>query len=64
MKIFEAIYNLSHTLKINVISEGIENKKQLDYIKAIGVEFGQGFYFSEPLLIKKFLGYLKSKKKI
>jgi diguanylate cyclase (GGDEF)-like protein/PAS domain S-box-containing protein len=64
MKIFEAIYNLSHTLKINVISEGIENKKQLDYVKAIGVEFGQGFYFSEPLLIKKFLGYLKSKKKI
>ena len=37
--------------KINamVIAEGIENKSDLKILQKMGLELGQGFYFSKPL---------------
>lgn len=39
---------LAHSLGLEVVAEGIENADQLTALQALGCEFGQGFYFSEP----------------
>ena len=49
IEIVEAIIKLAHNLDINVVAEGIETENQLQRIKALGCEFGQGYLFSKPL---------------
>lgn len=45
----EVIITLAHKLDLRVIAEGIETAKQLERLTAMGCEFGQGYYFSQPL---------------
>jgi EAL domain-containing protein (putative c-di-GMP-specific phosphodiesterase class I) len=45
----EVIVTLAHKLDLRVIAEGIETAKQLERLTAMGCEFGQGYYFSQPL---------------
>jgi predicted signal transduction protein with EAL and GGDEF domain len=40
---------LAHSLTVRVIAEGIETAEQLERLRALGCEYGQGFLFSEPL---------------
>jgi EAL domain-containing protein (putative c-di-GMP-specific phosphodiesterase class I) len=49
LKIVQAIVMLTHRLDVVVIAEGVETKEQLDQLKSLGCEFGQGFYISKPL---------------
>ncbi|MCM1983887.1 EAL domain-containing protein [Lyngbya confervoides] len=48
-EIVRAIVTLVRNLGIYAIAEGIEQQNQLDLLKDIGCEFGQGFWFSKPL---------------
>jgi diguanylate cyclase (GGDEF)-like protein/PAS domain S-box-containing protein len=45
----ELIVLLSQKLKFKVIAEGVESAKQLDQLRELGCELGQGFLFSSPL---------------
>lgn len=47
--IVSTIINLCKDLKLNVIAEGIENSLELDYLKVIQCDIGQGYYFSKPV---------------
>ncbi len=49
-----AIVALARSLRLNVTAEGIETKAQLDYLKSLGCDEAQGFYFSQPLALHKF----------
>lgn len=44
-----SIVSLAHELRRSVIIEGVENERDANWLREIGCEFGQGFYFSEPL---------------
>lgn len=53
-----AIVDLAHSLKLNVIAEGVETREQLDFLRAISCNEAQGYYFSQPLApdaLEKFL---------
>ncbi len=43
-----AIVALGRTLGLSIIAEGIEEQGQLERLKALGCEFGQGFLFARP----------------
>lgn len=43
-----AIIALAHTMKLNVIAEGIESNEHLSLLKQLGCEQGQGYLFSKP----------------
>jgi diguanylate cyclase (GGDEF)-like protein/PAS domain S-box-containing protein len=43
-----AIVALAHTLKLNVVAEGVENPEQLELLRAQGCDRAQGFYLAEP----------------
>ncbi len=44
-----AILNLSESLKLRVITEGIETAEQLQLIRQAGCTRAQGYYFSRPI---------------
>lgn len=48
-EIVRAIVMLAHNLGMNVIAEGIEQAAQLQQLRALGAEYGQGFFFAKPL---------------
>lgn len=43
------IIQMAATLGLHCVAEGIETKEQCDYLAARGVEYGQGWFFSEPV---------------
>jgi EAL domain-containing protein (putative c-di-GMP-specific phosphodiesterase class I) len=51
---------LIQTAHFRVIIEGIETAAQIEILKKAGVEWVQGFYFSEPLPAAEFLEYFSA----
>ncbi|WP_416671909.1 EAL domain-containing response regulator [Egbenema bharatensis] len=47
--IVQTIITLAHTLHMEVVAEGIETTEQLDRLKALNCELGQGYLFARPL---------------
>ncbi|HEY4943036.1 MAG TPA: GGDEF and EAL domain-containing protein [Rhizomicrobium sp.] len=47
--VLKSIISLAHDLKRSVVVEGVESAKDAEWLKQLGCEFAQGFYFSEPL---------------
>lgn len=46
-KILE-LMELARINNIEIIAEGIETKAELEYLKSIGITYGQGFYIQRP----------------
>ncbi len=59
IKISKAIINLAHSLDKLVIAEGIETEKQLDTLKNLDCDYGQGYLFSKPVPKEEFEKLLK-----
>ena len=49
LQIVRAIVTLAHSLNMNVTAEGIETVEKLAQLKALQCDYGQGYYFSQPL---------------
>lgn len=47
--IVKTIIALAHSLGLDVVAEGIETQEQLNRLRELGCEYGQGFFFSKPL---------------
>lgn len=47
--IVRTIVTLAHALGMDVIAEGVETAAQLAKLRAIGCEYGQGYFFAKPL---------------
>ncbi|MDC7240250.1 MAG: EAL domain-containing protein, partial [Spirochaetales bacterium] len=54
------IIHMAHNLDMKIVAEGVEEKKQLDFLKDAGCDTIQGYYFSRPLGKKDFLNYLEN----
>lgn len=48
-KIVNAVVKFAHTLGVTVVGEGVETIEQLNYLKEVGCDKVQGYYFSEPI---------------
>jgi len=47
--IVELIITLAHKMQFQAIAEGIETARQLQRLQELGCEYGQGYYFSQPM---------------
>ena len=47
--IISNIINMTHQLDITTLCEGVETSQQSDFLKSVGCDIQQGFYFSRPV---------------
>jgi len=47
--IVRAIVSLAHSLRLQVIAEGVETSEQLEFLRALGCDQYQGYYCSAPM---------------
>lgn len=53
-KVIRHIIALCRDLKIDVVTEGIETKEQIDLVTRCGCSIAQGFYYAPPLPLHEF----------
>ncbi|MBN2504451.1 MAG: EAL domain-containing protein [Bacilli bacterium] len=56
--IIATIVQLVHNLDMKVIAEGVEKRKQYEYLKQISTDVFQGYLFSKPLLFDDAVHYV------
>lgn len=49
MEIVKTIVKLAWNLGIEVVAEGVETKQQMKQLRKFGCDFGQGYFFSQPV---------------
>jgi predicted signal transduction protein with EAL and GGDEF domain len=57
--IVTAIMALSHSLRLDVVAEGVETARELAYLHALGCRTIQGFLFSRPLREEEVISLLE-----
>jgi PAS domain S-box-containing protein/diguanylate cyclase (GGDEF)-like protein len=64
VSVTRAIIRLAHSLKLEVLAEGVETEGQLSLLAADGCDSIQGFYFARPLPAAEFEALLKADKRL
>ena len=52
--ILESIIDMAHKLRIKSVMEGVETREEVEYLKEIGCDILQGYFFDKPLPISLF----------
>lgn len=55
----EMIITIAHKMGLRAIAAGIESARQLERLGELGCDFGQGYYFSQPLESKAALQFMR-----
>jgi diguanylate cyclase (GGDEF)-like protein/PAS domain S-box-containing protein len=58
--IVSAIIAISHSLGLKVVAEGVETAEQLAFLRSLGCDGAQGYYFSRPVGADEFARLLES----
>ena len=58
-RIVKAMIELGHNLGMQIVVEGIENKKMVEMIASYGCDYMQGYYFAKPLPVFEFQRLLR-----
>lgn len=58
--VMEASMRMIHDMELEIVSEGVETKEQMETIAALGIEYIQGYYFSKPLPGEEFLEFIRA----
>lgn len=57
-----AIIRMAKWLKLPIVAEGVETREQVDFLKTLGCEFVQGYYFSRPVPVEEYLFLIEHEK--
>ena len=61
--IVRAIVQMSHSLKLDAVAEGIEDAQALANLIDMGCDYGQGFHWSPALPPDEFLSFVQSRRR-
>ncbi len=61
MIVLTNIIKMAGELDIEVITEGVERKDQIDFLHEAGCDLVQGFYYDQPLTMEEFENRLRNK---
>ncbi len=57
-KVLTSIIRMAKWLHLPSIVEGVETVEQVDFLKCIGCEYAQGYYYAKPLRIEEYEEFL------
>ena len=57
--LLEALMSFAHKMNTRVIGEGIETREELEALRGLGVELGQGFLLAPPVPIEEIPRFVK-----
>lgn len=52
--IMTSVVHMASWLKMPVIVEGVETRQQVDFLKSIGCNYVQGYYYSRPIPVEEY----------
>lgn len=58
--IIESVVGMGKRLQLTMLCEGIETLHQLEYLRAIGCDLGQGYFIAKPMPLEDYSGYVTS----
>ena len=58
--LFKTVLLLSEEIKARVVAEGVETEEQLDFVREIGCDEYQGYYFSPAVSEERFITLLEA----
>lgn len=58
-KVLTSIVRMAKWLHLPSIVEGVETAEQVDFLKCIGCEYAQGFYFARPMPVADYEKYIE-----
>lgn len=64
MGILEAITSMARLIDLKLIAEGVETKKQVDFLMEMGCHYAQGYYFYPPMPVEVFETILADERNI
>ena len=56
--IIEYIIYIAKKLNLETVAEGVENKEQIEYLRELGCDLIQGYYYSKPIKLEEFEKWL------
>lgn len=59
--ILEAVIAMANNLHMDVVTEGVETREQVELLSHMGCEMFQGFYFSRPIPIEDFEAVVRAR---
>jgi diguanylate cyclase len=57
--IVSAVISMGKSLHMRVVAEGVETSEQLEFLQEHSCPFGQGYYFSPPVVAREFTQLLR-----
>ncbi len=61
-KILASVMNMAKAIGMHTLAEGVETKEQMTFLRNIGCEMLQGFYYSKPMDGDLYIKYLSESK--
>lgn len=58
--VMDAAMGMIQKLKLEIVSEGIEEKEQFAKLDELGIDYIQGYYFSKPRNAAEFISFIES----
>src|SRR5262249_53238557 len=58
--VLKAVLTIAHELGKDVIAVGVDNEEDLAYVRAVGCDFGQGFFYSELMTEREVVNLLNT----
>ena len=62
-KVLTSVIRMAKWLNLPSIVEGVETLEQVDFLKCIGCEFAQGYYFAKPMTVEEYEKYIQNEDK-
>ena len=58
--VLKAVLTIAHELGKDVIAVGVDNEEDLAYVRALGCDFGQGFYYADLMTEREVVNLLNA----
>lgn len=62
-KVLTSVVRMAKWLHLPSIVEGVETEEQVDFLKCIGCEYAQGFYYAKPMPVVDYEMYIARERK-